>query len=95
LSLAVTIRAAAVPSVPIAPVTTVIYNTGVKITWTAPYNGGDPITFYTVKILHSDNTTSSTELSNCDGSNLGIITAAQCTIPIISLLAAPFNLNWG
>ena len=44
------IRAAARPSTPTSPVTSVVSNTGVTITWSAPFNGGSPITSYTIKI---------------------------------------------
>ena len=46
----ISIRAAARPSLPVAPATATISNTGVIIQWTAPYNGGSPITSYTVTI---------------------------------------------
>jgi len=44
----ITILAAAIPAVPAAPVTSVISNTGVTITWNSPYDGGSPITVYTI-----------------------------------------------
>ena len=91
----IVIRAAAKPSQPIAPQTVVISNTGVKITWTAPFNGGSPITAYLVKIGQTDGINLSTELASCDGSNSGILSAASCTIPISTLQASPFNLAWG
>jgi len=89
------VRAAAKPNTPAAPLTLVLSNTGLVITWVAPFNGGSPITSYTVKVRHKDSTTFSTELTNCDGSNAGIVSATSCTIPIEVLLAAPFNLPWG
>jgi hypothetical protein len=91
----VQIRAAAKPDTPAAPLTSVLSNTGVVITWTAPFNGGSAITYYTVKVRQSDSVTFSTELTSCDGSNAGIIAATSCTIPIGVLFAAPFNLVWG
>jgi hypothetical protein len=62
------IIAAAVPDQPAMPVTTVISNTDVTFTWTAPYDGGSPIIGYLIKIRHSDNTTFTTN-ANCDGKN--------------------------
>ena len=91
----VVIRAAAKPNTPAAPLTSVLSNTGLVITWTAPFNGGSTITSYTVKVRESNSVTFSTELTSCDGSNAGIISATSCTIPIGVLLAAPFNLVWG
>ena len=34
-------------------------------------------------------------MANCNGSNLSVITATSCTIPISTLQASPFNLPWG
>ena len=50
----VTIRAAAKPSTPAIPSTSVISNTNVMITWTAPNNNGSPITSYTINIRYND-----------------------------------------
>jgi hypothetical protein len=49
-------------------VTTVVSNTNVVITWAAPFNGGSPITSYTILIRQSDGVSYSTELNFCDGS---------------------------
>jgi hypothetical protein len=51
------VRAAAKPDTPTQPVTSTIQNTDVVITWTAPYDGGSPITAYVVKIRTNDNLT--------------------------------------
>jgi hypothetical protein len=64
----ITIRAAAKPNTPAEPVTTVVSNTNVVITWAAPFNGGSPITSYTILIRQSDGVSYSTELNFCDGS---------------------------
>ena len=61
----------------------------------APFNGGSPLTAYSITIRQSDGLTYSSELGNCNGSNSGVITAASCTIPISTLQASPFNLPWG
>ena len=85
----VIVRAAAKPSIPAAPVTSVNSNTSVTITWVAPADGGSSITGYSVAIRQSDGTTFSTESANC---NVSTIT---CTVPISILQAAPYNLAWG
>jgi hypothetical protein len=65
------------------------------VTWIAPDNGGSAITEYTIFIRESDLTNYYIELSNCDGSEDGIVAAISCTIPVTVLKAAPFNLPWG
>jgi hypothetical protein len=65
------------------------------VTWIAPDNGGYVIGSYTIYIRESDLTTYYTELSNCDGTESGIVAATSCTIPVTVLRAAPFNLPWG
>jgi len=62
------------------------------ISWSAPDNGGSPITDYTVKIRQSDATTFSIDIVNCD---MSASTATTCTIPVTALRAAPFSLDWG
>ena len=54
------VRAAAKPSVPAAPSTTVNTNVSVTITWSAPSNGGSAITGYNVLIRQSDASTFTT-----------------------------------
>ena len=88
-------RAAARPSTPTAPTTSVVSNTGVVVTWVAPFNGGSPITAYSITIRQSDGLTYSAELASCNGSSAGIISATSCTIPISTIQASPFNLPWG
>ena len=81
----VSVRAAARPSTPTAPTTSVITNTGVVITWVAPFDGGSPLTAYLITIRQGDGLTYSPELATCNGSNAGIISARTCTIPITTL----------
>lgn len=66
--------------------------TSVTIQWSAPYNGGNPISSYQILIQHQDGVSLSEELSYCDGSQLAIITARRCEIPLTTLRAAPFSL---
>ncbi len=85
----VNIRAAATPSVPAAPTTSVNSNVSVTITWVAPYDGGSPITGYTVAIRQNDGTTFTVESANCN------VSTTSCTAPISVFLAAPYTLAWG
>lgn len=90
----VTILAAQIPAVPVAPVTTWSPD-DVIITWVAPDNGGSAITSYTITIRESDLTTFTEDSVNCDGTNSGIVSALTCTIPVSVLKAAPYSLPWG
>lgn len=67
------VRASAKPTAPNTPVTSVISNQALVVTWAAPYNGGSAISSYTIKIRQSDGVTFSTDLANCDGSAAAII----------------------
>jgi len=72
----ISVRAAAKPDPPAAPVTTVVSNTSVVITWAAPFNGGSPLTSYTILIRQVDGVSYSTELTSCDGSSASVLAAA-------------------
>ena len=85
----VSIRAAAKPDVPAAPVTSVNTNVSVTITWVAPYNGGSAITAYVVAIRQSDGTTFTTEFVYCN------VSTTTCTVPISVLQASPYSHAWG
>jgi hypothetical protein len=62
------------------------------IAWTAPFNGGSALSSYTITIRQSDGLTYSVDSTNCDGSDPS---ATTCTVPIATLLAAPYSLYWG
>jgi hypothetical protein len=64
------------PETPAAPTTTVVTNSDVTISWTAPAENGSPITEYNVAIRQSDGTTFTTESVNCNGAS------TICTVPI-------------
>ncbi len=64
-----TILAAQIPDIPAEPTTTISDRWNVIIGWSAPYNGGAPITSYTIEIRTSDVTIYRTDLSDCDGSD--------------------------
>jgi hypothetical protein len=88
-----TILVAQAPAQPTAPVTTRNANT-IVITWAAPSDGYTAITSYTILIRQSDNVTF-TESSACNGTLASVITALSCTVPISTLVAAPYSLSWG
>jgi hypothetical protein len=87
----VSILTAQVPAQPIAPLTTWSPD-DVIVTWTAPDNGGSPITGYTVSIKESDLATYTVDLVNCDMSS---DTSVTCTIPVTTLRTTPYSLEWG
>jgi hypothetical protein len=62
------------------------------VIWTKPDNSGSPITGYTVTIRQSDDSTFSTDLTNCDMTSS---TATTCTIPVATLRTTPYSLEWG
>jgi len=97
LSSEIAIYAADIAATIAAPITSITGadRTFVKITWTAPYDGGSVISAYKILIRSSDGLTFLQELTSCDGTNSVIIAANSCTIPIATLMASPFNLPWG
>ena len=85
----VNVRAAAKPDFPAKPSTSVNSNKSVTISWTEPYDGGSPITSYTVDFRQSDGLNYITESDNCN------VSETSCTIPIAALQISPYNLPWG
>lgn len=64
------------------------------IDWSAPSDQGTPILGYNIYFKKSDNTFV-TELVDCDGSVEQIITTTECTVPLATLTALPFELLLG
>lgn len=89
-----TILHAIAPDVPSTP-TTANSGTNVVITWSTPLDNGSTITSYTVTIMHSDGSTYTEDLVNCDGSDSSIVSATQCTIPLSVLTYPPYFLSSG
>lgn len=85
------VLAAQIPDTPGAP-STVVSGSNVVISWTLPGDGSTPITGYKVEIRQSDSVTFSPEPNNC---NILTSTALTCSVPISTLLTAPYNLPWG
>jgi hypothetical protein len=81
------------PDQPQPPVTTVVADS-VVITWVAPNENGTPITSYRVAIRQKDNNFSE-QLDYCDGSQLSIVEALSCSVPLATIRGAPFSLEFG
>lgn len=90
----VLIEHAVAPEQPDAPILT---NSGqdIVISWVAPDDNGHAITSYTILLQHSDGSSYSEDLVNCDGTDSTIVSAAACTVPLSILTAAPYNLVAG
>jgi len=91
------ILAATTPSAPGTPTTTIEYDL-VKVAWAAPSSTGGTgvaLTAYRVEIQHSDGSTYSEELTNCDGGHTNVLTNRECHIPMNLLTASPFSLSQG
>jgi len=89
----ITLLCAYIPSIPSPPSTQVVGNS-ILIKWTAPSANGSPITSYRIKVIQKDNNFSE-DLVHCNGNTASIINALNCTIPISTLLAQPYNLALG
>lgn len=85
------IRAATLPGQPVAPTFSVVNDLYVRISWTAPNNGGNPILAYNIQIRKADLTTFANELAYCDGSQSSIVSNRRCDIPFTQLRSS-FNL---
>ena len=72
-----------IPDTPgIATVT--LSTTNVVVDWTAPADHSSAISAYKVEFLKSDGSYTE-ETSNCLGTDSGVISATQCTIPMTTL----------
>ena len=85
-----------VPDQPAQPVTA-ISNIYVRVTWTDPDHNFEAIDAYRILLRHSDGTSYSEELENCDGSNQIIFLRKYCEVPVsvFTSEAYPFQLVAG
>jgi hypothetical protein len=67
----------------------------VIIDWTEPSDNGSPILAYKIYIRTIDPTDYRIDAVNCDGSLDNIRDARQCTIPVTTLMTAPYSFDWG
>lgn len=74
------IVAAQKPDQPSVPTTAILDRWSVVIDWVAPYDGGVPITSYTIQIRTADASIFDLDLVDCDGSSSVIMAATTCTI---------------
>ena len=88
------VLAADIPDQPVAP-TTAVVGSDILFDWVAPSANGSPITQYSIMVESSDPLYYFQDLTSCDGSDSTIVSQTQCSVPITSLLTAPFNLDWG
>ena len=82
------------PSQP-ASVTTTNDGSSVKISWSAPYHGGDSITAFTVLISQSDGIIFTADSTNCDGGSTSVLSNLYCLVPMTTLKASPYFLAEG
>lgn len=89
------ILAAQIPDITLAPTTRVLDRWSIVIEWTAPYNGGSPITSYTILIRTTDVEVYDVDSVDCDGTDATIISSTTCTVQVSTLREAPFSIPWG
>jgi hypothetical protein len=73
---------------------TAVVGTDVQITWTEPENSAAPIIAYSIVILQADGAFAE-ETTDCDGADPTILAALECSIPLTTLRATPFDLTYG
>jgi hypothetical protein len=62
------------------------------LAWTAPDDNEDGITAYQI-LIQQDNTIFSEETVDCDGSQVSIVAAADCSVPLTTLRGNPYWLD--
>ena len=87
------VLAAQVPDQPRYP-DTVFNGLSVTISWPIPFDGATKITDYIIQIKKADGSFA-TETVDCNGSSPAVVSAAACTVPVGTLIAAPFYIEWG
>lgn len=90
----VAILCAQIPDVPNAPTLVRNYDQ-IEIRWDAPWDGGTSIFTYTIEFRHNDDTSFSQVGVSCDGTDPAVVQARFCSVPISTLKAEPFVVDWG
>jgi hypothetical protein len=88
------ILCAQIPDVPNAPYLVRNYDQ-IEIRWDAPWDGGTPIFTYTIEFRHNDDTSFSQVGVSCDGTDAAVVASRFCSLPIATLKAEPFVVDWG
>jgi hypothetical protein len=86
----VPIKAATKPN-QVAPITTSIVGSDVRIDWDAPDNRGDAITDYTILIQTSTPGTFIADPVNCIGNSANVLAYTYCDIPLSKLRDGTFT----
>lgn len=90
-----TVLTALVPDQPTAPTVVIQDTLNFRIAWSAPAsNGGTAITAYKIVIRQNDDSTFSENTEYCDGSSSTIVANLYCDIPMTTLRAAPYSLEY-
>lgn len=87
------VLAAQVPDQPNTPTTTIAAEY-VQISWNVPDDRGSALLGYTIYIRKSDGTFD-IDVTDCNGATQEILDAASCLVPISTLRASSFQLDWG
>lgn len=74
-------------------VSTVVDNTYIKVSWTAPDENGATITNYRILLLAADSLTW-LESEFCKSTDASLVTAMYCYVPMAELTGSRFNLPY-
>jgi hypothetical protein len=86
------IRTAVIPDQVETAQFSIVQQTSVRMTWKAPYNGGNAITSYVILFADASGNNFYPIKSYCDGNSSTIVSQRYCDIPFTTLRADPFNL---
>ena len=91
----VEVRSATFPSKVTTVQFQIIEQTRVRISWLPPYDGGSPITAYTILLGDSQETMEFFEVTAyCDGSTYTTLTNRFCDLPMSAFRDTPLNLKF-
>ena len=76
-------------------ITTANTNDLVTVSWGDPIANGYVVHAYRFYVLEHDGVTYTEETADCDGTDADIVTNRVCTIALLTLRSAPYNLEQG